>query len=262
MFKKVILNIVLVIIAVYFIFGILLFLNQKSMLYYPNNQNFDNCIGFNEYEKINYKGTRFYFKQNSQNILVYYHGNAGSACDRSYLKSIFEESNYSLIFVEYAGYSADGKSPSKESIQNDVRNVNDFLIDKSFNNITILGESVGSGAASYHASFGDVDNLILITTFSSLQEVAQSKYIIYPASVLLTEKYDNIEYLKDFNGRILVIHGDNDKVIPHKFSKILFNSLSSKQKEYVLIHGYGHNDIWGSDITIEKVSQFLNVARN
>ena len=68
---------------IYCLFGLFLFLNQKSMLYYPDNQDFANCDRFDDYQKINFQGTRFYLKEESlDSVLVYYHGNAGSSCDR------------------------------------------------------------------------------------------------------------------------------------------------------------------------------------
>lgn len=260
--EKLLFNIIIPVLTGYIIFGFFLSFNQKSMIYYPDNQGFNNCVGFKDYEKINYNGTRFYFKKNSQSALVYYHGNTGSACDRSFLKSLFEKSNYSLIFVEYSGYAADSQKPSVDLILNDVRNIHDFLINKSFTNNIIYGQSIGSGAASYHASLGNVEKILLVTPFSSMKKLAQSKYIIYPASLLLTENYDNVKWLDNFDGEVMIIHGDNDNIIPNKFSRGLFESISSPKKEYVIIPGYGHNNIWNSQLIYEKIIEFINGVQN
>lgn len=262
-FKKIIINILIAFIITYFLFGLFLFFNQKSMIYYPDNQDFENCAGFKDYKKINYNGTRFYYKQGSFDaVIIYYHGNAGSACDRSYFKSTFEQSNNSLIFVEYAGYSNDNKKPSKKLILEDVQNIHNFVEENSFKNVIVYGQSIGSGAATYHVYIGNVDSLILVTTFSRLDDVAQSKYIIYPASILLREKYDNIKWLQNFEGNIIILHGDSDFIIPHRFSQKLFDEILTEKKEYVLIEGKGHNDIWTSVIFRNKLIEFINGARN
>jgi esterase/lipase len=232
------------------------------MIYYPNNQNFENCDGFKDYEKINYNGTRFYYKEQSKNVIVYYHGNAGSACDRSSVKSVFEQSNESLIFVEYTGYSDDKKEPDKNLILQDVQNIHNFIEENSFNKITIYGESIGSGAASYHAYLGNVNSLILVAPFSRLEDVAQSKYIIYPASILVREKYDNIKWLQNFKEDIIILHGDSDTVIPNRFSQKLFNEIPTDKKEYVLIEGKGHNDIWTSAVFTDNLIEFINRTNN
>lgn len=257
--KNIIIKILIATISVYLLFGIFLFFSQKKLIYYPNNQDFESCEGFKDCQKMNYNGTRFYYKQkSSDNVIIYYHGNAGSACDRSYFKSTFEQSNSSLIFVEYAGYSNDNKKPSEELILKDVENIHDFIEKNSFKNIMVYGQSIGSGAASYHAYLGNVDSLILVTPFSKLKDLAQSKYAIYPTSILLKEKYDNIKWLENFKGNVIIFHGDADSVIPNRFSRELFQKIPAKDKEYVIIPGKGHNDIWTSDIFKNRLIEFIN----
>ena len=261
--KKNAINISIAFLIVYILFGLFLFFNQKSILYYPNNQDFNQCNGFSDYEKMNFNGTRFYFKQGTQDkVIVYYHGNAGSACDRSYLKSTFEQSNASLIFVEYTGYSDDNVKPSKKLILKDVENIHEYIAEKNYKNIIVYGQSIGSGAASYHAYLGKVNDLILATPFSKLVDVVQSKYIIYPAFILLREKYDNKKWLENYEGSLLIVHGDNDLVIPNKFSQDLFEDISNKNKNYVLIEGKGHNDIWSSSLFQNTIKDHINGAQN
>lgn len=234
------------------------------MLYYPDNQDFNQCDGFKDYEKLEFNGTRSYFLQGSQKdkLIVYYHGNAGSACSRSRFKSIFEKSNASLLFVEYAGYSNADIKPSKKLILQDVDNIHAYIRTHGYRKVTVYGQSIGSGAASYHASLGDVDDLILVTPFSSLVDLVQSSYIIYPASILLREKYDNLKWLQNYHGSLLIVHGDKDRVIPHKFSQELFDKVSIESKEYVLIEGVGHNDIWNSSVFQKTIFNHLNEAQN
>jgi uncharacterized protein len=256
--KKLFFKILIGIAVIYLLLGLYLYFNQNNIIYYPDNQNFDTCSGFSDYQKINYNGTRFYFKQNSAKVLVYYHGNGDSACEGSILKPLFEKNNYSVIFVEYAGYSGDDKKPSRELIFNDVKNVRKFISNKSFTNNIIVGRSIGTAAASYHASLGNADNLILISPFSTLADVAQSKYVIYPASAMLNEDYNNIESLKDFHGRLLILHGNKDLLISPKLSRELFDSVPSAQKEYALIPDKGHNDIMLSEQFIYNTTRFID----
>lgn len=255
--KASLLQLIAILATIYVLFGLLLFLRQKSMIYYPDGQDFESCAGFSDYEKITYKGTRFYFKEKGRSAIVYYHGNAGSACDRSAIKSVFEDTDSSLIFVEYAGYSGGEKMPSQKLILEDVENVHDFVEKRGFKNNAVYGQSIGSGAASYHASLGNVDKLILSSSFSNLNEVAQSKYLLYPAKLLLREKYNNLGWLENFKGRILLVHGDSDLIIPHRFSQKLFSQLSTEKKEYVLIPKKGHNDLWSSPLYADKIAEFL-----
>ncbi|MFP4402389.1 MAG: alpha/beta hydrolase [Candidatus Nanoarchaeia archaeon] len=259
--KKTIFAIVIALIVTYLLIGSFLYFSQASLLYFPTEQNFDECIGFEDYEKKSKMGTRFYFKNNSQDtLIVYYHGNAGSACDRSRFKHVFEESGASLLFVEYAGYSNDDVKPSRDLILKDVENIHQFILESNYKNIVLYGQSIGSGAASYYASLGGVNHMILVTPFSKLVNVAQSKYKIYPANILLKERYDNVEWLKNYNNSLTIIHGSEDGIVPSRFSQQLFDETSTLNKSYILIDGRGHNDIWLSPEFQNTVKEYINTV--
>ncbi|TYB31566.1 MAG: alpha/beta hydrolase [Candidatus Mcinerneyibacterium aminivorans] len=256
--QKLIFNIILLIAIAYFLIGLFFYFMQKSFIYHPDEMDFESCEGFEDYEKINHNGTRFYFKKTSgENVLIYYHGNAGSACSRSNLKHFFENCTCSLIFVEYAGYAGDEKKPSKNLILEDVKNVKNFLESSKFKNVIVYGQSIGSGPASYHASLGGVDSLILVSPFSSLEDVAQSKFKIYPVSLILKENYTNVKWLSEFKGHLKIFHGDRDSVVDHKFSKKLYENINIEKKDYVLIENRGHNDIWDSEKFQKLLKRFI-----
>jgi uncharacterized protein len=257
--KGFLLNLIIGLLIIYVLFGIYLFLDQKSMIYFPDNRDFEKCSGFNDYEKRNYEGTRFYYKAGKKDtVIVHYHGNAGSACDRSFLKSTFEKLNNSVIFVEYAGYSNDSRKPSISLILKDVENVRKFIQENKFKKVIVFGQSIGSGPASYQAFLGNVNSLILVTPFSSMKDLVQSQYKIYPASLLLTEKYNNVKWLQSFVGNLIILHGDSDLAIPNYFSRKLFDAVPTEDKEYVLINGKGHYDIWDSKEMEEKIVKFID----
>jgi len=245
--------------GLYVLLGVFLFVAQKSILYYPDDRKFEECFAFSDYEKMDYNGTRFYFKEQSSRALVFYHGNARSACDESFLKPLFEASGASVLFVEYAGYAGYDQGPSKDLILQDVQNIHDFLEEQSFTDTIVFGESLGSGPASYHASLGGVSRLVLVSSFSSMEDLAQFKFKIYPMSVLLKEDYDNVKSLKKFDGDLLMIHGEQDTLIPFSFSRALFDSFPGENKEYVLIPDYGHNFLWNSEIVQGKIAEFIGV---
>lgn len=240
----------------YIVGGVYLYSRQRELIYHPAVQNFDDCPGFQEYQRINYRGTRFYLKPQSENVLVYYHGNAGSACSQSSLKAKFEATGYSLIFPEYAGYSNDDQAPSKALLLNDVQNINTYLSEQNYQKIIVYGQSLGTAAASYQAKLGQVDGVVLLSPFARMQDVVQRQVGIYPTALLLTETFDNIAALQDYKGSILILHGDQDTLIPPAQSAALFESISTNHKEYVIIPGKDHFDMWSAKIVSDKILAF------
>ena len=246
----------------YLVFGAFIFISHRSMIYHPNlvQSNFYHCPAFDGSEKINTNGTRAYYKHTSDKILVVYHGNAGSACDRSYLRSVFEENEYSYLFVEYAGYGGDEKKPSRELLFRDAENIVSFLKTKNYTQTLLFAESIGSGVASYHATLMPVDRILFIAPFDSLVNVAKTKLPVYPMFLLeklSKENYDNLALLRDYTGEIRIIHGAKDNVIPLKRGKALFENINIPNKEFIVIDGAGHNDIYDFEITWKSISDFL-----
>lgn len=240
----------------YIVGGVYLYSRQRELIYHPAVQNFNDCLGFQEYQKINYRGTRFYLKQQSENVLVYYHGNAGSACSQSSLKAQFEATGYSLIFPEYAGYSNDDQTPSKALLFNDVENINAYLSEQNYKKTIVYGQSLGTAAASYQAKLGQVDGVILLSPFTRMQDVVQKRVGIYPTALLLTETFDNITALQDYKGSVLILHGEQDTLIPPAQSATLFGSLSTNQKEYIVIPNKDHFDMWSAKLVSDKILAF------
>jgi len=241
----------------YFALFILLFLFQKKLVYFPTKASFGDCESFKEYEKIDYNGTRFYYQANGKNVVVLYHGNAGSACDRYHYKNLLESANNSVVIVEYAGYSDDKRKPSMRLILKDVENVAVFINSRNFRNVTLVGESLGTGPASYHSTIQKTDKLLLISPFDSVAGIAQKEYWMFPVRLLLTENYDNIKWLKDFNGSIKVIHSKSDEITSISNARNLYSSLKAKDKSFVEIEGVYHNEMLESDQFRKEVRDFV-----
>ena len=247
---------------VYLLFGVFIFISHRSMIYHPDlvPSNFDHCPAFDDSEQINTNGTRAYYKHTTDKIIVVYHGNAGSACDRSYLKNVFEENEYSYLFVEYAGYGGDQKKPSRELLFRDAENIVSFLKTKNYTQTLLFAESVGSGVASYHATLMSVDRILFISPFDSLVNLAQTKLPVYPMFLLekgSKENYDNLALLREYAGELTIIHGAKDNVIPLKRGKALFENINIPNKEFIIIDGAGHNDIYNFESTWKSIADFL-----
>lgn len=238
-------RVVLMIFLVYLGLGIVLFVFQASYIYQPDKTALAVCPSFKNAEKISYGSSRGYLTKRSQEkIIVFYHGNAGRACDRDYLDSFFAEQNYSTYFVEYSGYAEEGNNSSMSKLLKNVDDTIAFLKTQNFENITVAGESVGVGPAAYHAAHSDVDNLILITAYNNLASVAFSHYPVYPMSLLLLNNFMPDTWLAHYNSSVSVILAENDEVIPNKLGRKLYENIPSDLKKIYIVKNAGHNTIY------------------
>ena len=244
----------------YISIGALLALFQNQVVYHPNSEDFTACSNFTEAEKVTANGTRLYVNNREKPLVVFYHGNAGSACDRKHYADIFTAAGYGYIIVEYAGFSNDPHAPTHESVKADVRNVVDYLAENHLTHITVIGESIGTGIASYHASLVAPEKLLLISPFSSLGDIASRRFWFYPTSLLVDNAFDTISLLANYQNPVTIIHGDSDEIIPYTLGKKLFDSLHT-QKRLVTIRGGGHNNLFDYDETYTAITTFLIVEK-
>lgn len=243
--------------SLFLLVGCSLYMMQRKLLYYPDTQDFFNCPQFDDYQKVNHNGTRFYYKKRSKKLVVFYHGNAGSACDRAFLKPLFKDANYSAIIVEYTGYSNDPRTPTKALLEENIKHVVDFIEQEEITETVVIGESLGSAMACYHSTQMPVAQLLLLSPFETMVKLVQEKYPLFPVALLLKDQYNNADNLKDFTQSISIIHGSQDQLIPIHHARKLFDGLSSSAKTFVPINGAGHNDLYSSKETLKQLREFL-----
>ena len=230
---------------VYFGLGMVLFVFQAKYIYYPDKTAFQNCLSFKNADKILFGSSRGYLtKRSEEKIIVFYHGNAGRACDRDYLDSSFAEQNYSTYFVEYSGYGEEKNKPSMPKLLKNVDDTIAFLKTQDFKDIVVVGESVGVGPAAYHASRSGMHKLILITAYNNLASVAFSHYPVYPMRLLLLNNFTPDTWLAHYKGEVSIILAENDEVIPNKFGRELYDDIPSDLKKVYFVKNAGHNTIY------------------
>jgi pimeloyl-ACP methyl ester carboxylesterase len=230
----------------YISYGLVLTLMQESIIYQPWPQDFTACSALADATAVTHNGTRMYVEHGERGLVVLYHGNAGSACDRAFYVREFQRAGFGYVLVEYAGYSNDERKPTHDLIKQDVRNVVSYLQDHPAPRTVVVGESIGTGAASLHTALQAPDHLVLIAPFASLSDMAQRKFWFYPSRWLVDNAFDNVSLLQTYQGPVTIIHGDNDMIIAQKSGLLLFEQLTTTQKEFVSLSGYGHNDLFMS----------------
>lgn len=252
-------HLLIILVLAYFGFGALVYFLQERIIYPAPSQDFNACTLMAGMQSMNFNGTRFYFKElsDSRKRIVFYHGNGNSACDMIFLADTFEKEKISYIFVEYGGYSNDTKSLSGKLILDDVQNINSYIQTLPKKELIVAGESIGTGAASYHAMLYNPEQLLLISPFTSLEDVAKQKLPIYPTSILLKDNFENKKWLNQYFGKVLIIHGSDDTFVPYFMGTELYSSLKTNSKINLSIQGATHNDIYNFKETYKGIEDFI-----
>ncbi len=149
----------------------------------------------------------------------------------------------SVYLVAYRGYGASSGEPGEAALVSDALAVFDDVQRRHPDErIGVIGRSLGSGIASQVAGRRPVERLALITPFDSMVATAQSHYPIFPASWLLTERYESTNALLAYRHPVLIVHGGRDDIVPEANTLRLIQALPAKP-HVVRIAAADHNDI-------------------
>jgi hypothetical protein len=109
--------------------------------------------------------------------------------------------------------------------------------------IGVIGESLGSGPASYLCSLANPPaRAVLIVPFDNLLSLAKEHMPFLPVSLLLRDRWDNAAALSKYAGRIDIYGALQDTIIPVNHARQLAQALPRATYHEV---DCGHND-WSS----------------
>jgi pimeloyl-ACP methyl ester carboxylesterase len=122
--------------------------------------------------------------------------------------------------------------------------------------IAVVGRSLGSGVATWLASQRPLSRLVLVTPFDSIARIAQHRFPLLPAALLMEDKYESWRYAPAVHCPALVIEAQNDEVIPAASTARLMQAFSPVPK-FIRIDGVGHGSIVGDPRYAAAVTDFL-----
>jgi uncharacterized protein len=176
----------------------------------------------------------------ARNVWLMLHGNGGQAADRMYAIPSFSDAD-SVYVLEYPGYGKRNGVPSRESFNHAAREAYLYLRNTYSNvPVCVVGESIGSGPASYLATLPTPpDKIVLIVPYEKLSEVGKDHFPAILVWLVLKDNWDNLKALSKYKGAVEIFGAIDDNVIPVAHAKALAAGVASSN--FVLIHG-GHNE--------------------
>jgi len=183
--------------------------------------------------------------ESERGALLYCHGNAGNLSWRSEAIARWQkEMNQSVLIFDYPGFGRSEGYPSEAACYAAADAAYDWLVKiqhVSANRLIIFGKSLGGGVAVDLASRRTHAALILVKTFTSMADEAQSVCPVLPARWLVRTRFDNLGKIKKCTQPIFIAHGTADRLIPFSFSQRLFDA-ANEPKRFCSMEGIDHND--------------------
>ena len=180
-------------------------------------------IFFTTSEGIKLEGAYLENKKDAP-LVLYFSGNANNVIE--FIDKIAPAlKNYNFIGFNYPGYAGSEGKPCEECILKYALEIYD-----KYKPDIVMGRSLGSAVASYVASKRDVKGVVLVTPFDSIENIAKSKYPIFPISILLKHKFKEYEFISKTASPVVVAALKNDDIIPQKSLQNLLNHIKNLKK--------------------------------
>jgi abhydrolase domain-containing protein 17 len=162
-------------------------------------------------------------EKESNKIMLFFHANAED------LKLAYElidllrtVLHINVLAIEYPGFGLYKYKTTSKTILEDAECVYDFTRSKlgfSCRNIYVFGRSIGTGPATHLARYKKVGCLFLMSAFTSIKALV--KQLAGKLSVMVKERFNNIENIKHITCPTFIVHGKKDKLIPYEHSQML-----------------------------------------
>lgn len=194
-----------------------------------------------------------------QPTMAFFQGNAGNIEMRGFKVRPFLDQGIGMLLVGYRGYGGNAGKPSETGLYADGRAALEFLSERKVERrrIVLYGESLGTGVAVHLAREAVADEpvggLVLEAPFTALGDVAQHHYFSLPARWLVRDRFESAAKIADVRAPVLIVHGEEDGVVPVKFGRRLFDA-ALEPKRGLWIEGYGHNDLYVSPVALDVMA--------
>ncbi len=258
-------KLVILIIVTYCLLLTFVFFYQRKLLYHPNFSNHVTGDGLiHIIEKINIKTEDnidlkgwFHLKDSKKKTILFFHGNAGTLDNRIYKLNFLGNLDINFLIIAWRGYSGSSGKPTELGLYQDAKSAVNWLNLKGIveKNIILYGESLGTSVAIEIGQNKNFAGIILEAPFTSMVDTGKKYYPFFPVKLLLKDKYESKNKIKNIKFPILVMHGKKDKIIPFYMGEAIYNLANKPKFKY-----FSDNDDHMMDFDenlVNEISSFL-----
>ena len=161
------------------------------------------------------------------------------------------------MIIAWRGYSGSSGKPTESGLYQDAKSAVNWLKLKGIaeKNIILYGESLGTSVAIEIGQNKNFAGMILEAPFTSMVDTGKKHYPFFPVKLLLKDKYESKNKIKNIKFPILVMHGKKDKIIPFYMGEAIYNLANKPKFKY-----FSDNDDHMMDFDenlVNEISSFL-----
>lgn len=238
--------------GIYIVAMIGLVMFQQKLIFRPEKLDAAYSFSFEQpFKELNFKreegsllNALYFTVPDPKGVILYFHGNKGSLKRWGVIASSLTKFGYNVLVMDYRGYGKSTGMVSELNLQNDAR----FFYRQAQqrfaeDSIIVYGRSLGTHFATLVASENRPKRLILESPFTTMMDVAQARFPVLPVKYFLKFPFNSSKCIEKLGCSLTVFHGTDDKVVPYRLGRQLFEQAACADKTFVTIPGGAHNDV-------------------
>ena len=196
--------------------------------------------------------------------VVFWHGNGGNLSLWLDIVAGLFRRGFTVLAVDYRGYGASTGRPSERGLYLDAEAGTRYFLERLRDRespVVYWGRSIGAPVAARAAARTPPDGLILESPFPDVRSVIAGNPVMWFLSLFSGYRFPTTEFLRDYRGPLLVVHGDGDRIIPFELGRLVFEQ-ANEPKTLKKLPGADHNDLHLVDPAAywEAIDAFLREA--
>ncbi|MBF0460927.1 MAG: alpha/beta fold hydrolase [Magnetococcales bacterium] len=213
-------------------------------------------------------GGRLHISGAAAPTILFWHGNGEIAADYDDIAPVYTGMGINFLIMDYRGYGISDGVPTGTGLLADAialyRQVRPVLADNGIENdrLYVMGRSLGSAAAieTAHHAQEEIAGLIIESGFAFTIPLMERLGGMSLGGVGEEQGFGNPVKMAQVPVPVLIIHGEEDEIIPVADGHALFAGVAHGDKKLVIIPDAGHNDLMmvGQRVYFEAIRDFVS----
>jgi hypothetical protein len=200
--------------------------------------------------------------QKIKNTIIHFHGNAGFLVNQYKFMTPFTTKGFQIFLFDYSGFGFSEGEAARKNVLIDAISAVNYVKNRpelTKTKLIIYGQSLGGHLSAVVASKmeNEIDALVIEGAFSSHDDIA-AETAGFLGRILVDEKYSAKQYIKTFKKPVLIIHSKDDKTIPIKLGRKLFENANQPKEFYEITGCHICGPLYFSDSIAKKINKMIN----
>lgn len=251
--KQALLSFVTIVLLAYLGLCVLLFVRQRSMIYFPQPGN--PVAGRTQIQlQVDEVSLNITVLERAGNAAVLYFGGNAEEVGLSLPELAAAFPDRALYLMHYRGYGGSSGSPSEKALVSDALALFDQLAPR-YPDIAVVGRSLGSGIAIQLAGQRPVSRLILVTPYDSILGIAAEQFPYIPVRLLLLDKFESWKHAAQISAPTTLIAAEHDEIIPMRRTTALLAGFRPGIAHLEVVRDSSHNTLSDKPDYVQLLSQ-------